>query len=665
MPSRLAVVLVLLLLATPAVVFWLWLVIVPARVAILCPEGCWCDSAGYQIICLRASFNNIPVLLLRSITELYIADNNITSLKKDSFISTGLTELEKLSLERCELRTIEFGAFNGLSSLSYLSLSFNKISEIVPGTFEKMSRLEDLHLRFNKIRHLEIDVLSGLVNLKFIDLMGNEFQYLHPDLFVGLPNLELLDLDYNSHLKIPTDRHFINSPPLKRLYITKNNVRAVSAETFANLTALEWLGMGFNSLRSVDINILKALPKLSTLYLFYNPLQCDCQLQEVWRWCQDHNIQTAFGNIEPKCDTPSEVHGIWWGVLEKGQCLEGNISYLGDYKNTSYSYTPKEETDLYKNRLNFLREIQTPVYAFPFIFGILGNVIIIITIICNKDMRTIPNMYILNLAISDMIYLMVHFSEVCVNTTTSTTKWQNAMVICKVFPFFRRLSVGLAAYSVAVLSIQRYNVIVNPFHILVSSQPTWRGTVATIFGMWVVAALFAIPSAISGYLCRKCALVTCINYYQRVVLFELLVSCVFPLCLIAFSYIMTARHLVKSARPISEETRNSQLNTRKSTAKIVVGLTVVFLISSAPYHAFWTYIVFNEKSYLGNIIPNKDYYLQYIYLVSTCLLLINSCLNPVALFCTSGAFRRQCKRYLTCCGKVQSALSNFELTRRN
>jgi hypothetical protein len=60
---------------------------------------------------------------------------------------------------------------------------------------------------------------------------------------------------------------------------------------------------------------------------------------------------------------------------------------------------------------------------------------------------------------------------------------------------------------------------------------------------------------------------------------------------IAFAYIMTARHLVESSRSIFEGTQNPQLNTRRNTAKIVVGLTVIFLISYVPYHVFWTYSI--------------------------------------------------------------------------
>ena len=213
----------------------------------------------------------------------------------------------------------------------------------------------------------------------------------------------------------------------------------MSFETFTNVSALEALDLSYNNLRSVGINILAALPKLSEIYLQGNPLQCDCQLQE-WRWCQDHNIQTADKEIAPESDTPSEVEGIWWGVLEKGQCLQGKIHYYGGYINTSYNYTIIEVTDTEKNMdmgtptdmdthtgseqngyvSSVLKLYKVPGFTVPFMFGTTGNVILIITITCNKDMRTVPNMYILNVAISDMIYLIVLFFDVCANTISDT-----------------------------------------------------------------------------------------------------------------------------------------------------------------------------------------------------------------------------------------------------
>jgi Leucine-rich repeat (LRR) protein len=335
-----------LLLATPAVAFWLWLVIVPAKVAILCPVGCECDTAGFSILCSSKSLTAVPLIHLTDVRALLLSGNNIKLLKNDSFVS--MTELIFLDISKCELRTIELGAFkwltnltvlfmhenyiseilpgtfenlsslkyfnlnsntikhlnsamfsglgsfNGLKKLTHLSMWYNEISEILPGTFGNMSSLEKLDLSFNKIKLLNIGVFSGLVNLTYVYLTANELQYLHQHTFFGLPNTERLILRRTIALQLPTDSRFINSHYLPEPNIASSNISSLSVETFANVSALEMLDLRYNHMKTVDINILRIFPKLSKLYLYGNPIQCDCQLQEVWRWCEDRNIQTVY-----------------------------------------------------------------------------------------------------------------------------------------------------------------------------------------------------------------------------------------------------------------------------------------------------------------------------------------------------------------------------------
>ena len=184
-----------------------------------------------------------------------------------------------------------------------------------------------------------------------------------------------------------------------------------------------------------------------------------------------------------------------------------------------------------------------------------------------------------------------------------------------------------------------------------------------------MAALFALPATLSNYLCIDRFLFFNTNYYQHVALFQLLVSCVLPFFVIAFSYIMIAHHLLKNSRSFSEGTQNPRLNTRKSTAKVVIVLAFIFLISYVPYHIIEVYghfsnnLDFCSSKFSDEILRIKS--LIDINVILHLLVSFNSCLNPVALFCTSRAFRRHIKRCLTCCCKEKSSSTDFQLTRRN
>jgi hypothetical protein len=101
-------------------------------------------------------------------------------------------------------------------------------------------------------------------------------------------------------------------------------------------------------------------------------------------------------------------------VCSSDLCLQDNIYYNGDYENTSYSYTLIEDiTNSRDNETekfyNFVNPYVLTVAAVLFPFGTTFNIILIIIITHNKDMQAVPHMYILNLAVSDIIILTLNF----------------------------------------------------------------------------------------------------------------------------------------------------------------------------------------------------------------------------------------------------------------
>ncbi|XP_065158890.1 cholecystokinin receptor type A-like [Atheta coriaria] len=47
--------------------------------------------------------------------------------------------------------------------------------------------------------------------------------------------------------------------------------------------------------------------------------------------------------------------------------------------------------------------VQIPLYAIIFLLAVIGNTLVIVTLVQNQRMRTITNLFLLNLAVSDLL----------------------------------------------------------------------------------------------------------------------------------------------------------------------------------------------------------------------------------------------------------------------
>ncbi|GFG34947.1 hypothetical protein Cfor_10662, partial [Coptotermes formosanus] len=654
-PVRVAAVFLLLL---PAFILWLWLIEEAIRTSIQCPSECWCDPGRRTADCSNASFEDIPRSFHEDIRDLRMDHNNITILKIDAFSSVGLYFLETISVCHTGLTMIEPGAFRGLPKLEQLHLHNNWISRLQPGTFTNLTNLRGLHLANNRIRSLESGLFTDLINLDYISLESNliqqleadvflglarlrnlwlsenEISYIHPVMFKHMKKLRLICLDNNTKLQVPTDKPFLDVPTLENLFISNCNITTLSARTFQKTNNLTTLYLHGNNLKTFDMTIAKVLPYISVLYLYNNPLQCDCQLLKLWQWCRDHKVKTGIEDDVPRCGGPDQLSGLWWGVLRQAQCKNNEVQFTGDYK--SIVHEAVHRNDELEKHWNFLKYGQTSVYAILFLIGTVGNTTLIIIIVCNKRMRTVSYAYILNLAVGDLLSLTMNLP--LYQAMVLSQNWVLGEFLCKMAVFLRPLSIGVCGFSITVLSVQRYYATLGSLRL--STRLT---TFKIILAVWIIAICCALPSSFSVHVDHNMICTSDnIEYYRMIDLFHLLTFCVIPLCVIAAMYVMTARQLMITARRMQKEAKAC-----KTLAKVVLGLTVVFFVSFVPYHVLWTVI-------LWEIIP-FDLEMTYVVFMSSCLLVFNSCFNPVALYCTSVTFRKQFQHYLLGCFRRENA----------
>ncbi|XP_069696517.1 uncharacterized protein [Periplaneta americana] len=646
------------LLIVPAAVFWIWLMKEGIRQAHNCPYDCWCSAAETAVECIHASLQNIPVGLHPRIKDLTLNHNNISVLRRNHFTDAGLMALETLTLENNGISTIEPGAFNGLPKLhnlhlkdnnlsvlelgifgnlkvlSGLHIAGNKLKTITPGVFIDLESLYYLSLETNEIKYLRQDMFIGLTNLRNLWLSDNKISHLDPDVFKLMPVLSLISLRDNEDLYIPTDKYFLNTPHVTTYMLSDCNIKSLSAISFELSPKVSSLRLENNSITTIDLEMLHSLPELRTLSLFGNPLHCDCDMRKVWQWCEEYNIGTGFEDKVPTCDAPDEVSGLWWGVLKTADCSSNVAIFKGDYKSVVHKPVPYNSE--FEDFIYFLKYVQSTVYGILFLIGAIGNITVLIIISCNKRMRTVPNSYIFNLAVGDLLNLTVNLP--LHQASNLSPQWLAKEGLCKFGVFLQELSIGVSAFSVVVLSIQRYFATSGSTHL-----STRNATVFAIAAVWIIASCCALPAAFSVHVEDEflCSYYKSAEYFRMTVTFQLLVFCVIPVCVIVYMYVMTARNLVQETNCSNEENRR-----RKTLAKIVIGIAIVFFISFVPYHVLFTVVFWSEEFF--------SLALGYLMFACSCLLVLNPCLNPVSLCCTSVTYKKLFKHYLLCCCRSRS-----------
>uniref|UniRef100_A0A8C3VJB4 Neuromedin-B receptor n=1 Tax=Catagonus wagneri TaxID=51154 RepID=A0A8C3VJB4_9CETA len=302
-----------------------------------------------------------------------------------------------------------------------------------------------------------------------------------------------------------------------------------------------------------------------------------------------------------------------------------------------------------------IRCVIPSLYLLIITVGLLGNIVLVKIFITNSAMRSVPNIFISNLAAGDVLLLLT-----CVPVDASRyflDEWMFGKVGCKLIPVIQLTSVGVSVFTLTALSADRYRAIVNPMDIQTSGAVLW--TCVKAGGIWVFSVLLAVPEAVFSEVARINALdngsfTACIPYPQTdelhpkihsVLIF--LVYFLIPLVIISVYYYHIAKSLIKSAHNLPgeyNEHTKKQMETRKRLAKIVLVFVGCFVFCWFPNHILYMYRSFNYNE----IDPSLGHMI--VTLVARVLSFCNSCVNPFALYLLSESFRRHFNNQL-CCGR--------------
>jgi neuropeptide Y receptor len=141
-------------------------------------------------------------------------------------------------------------------------------------------------------------------------------------------------------------------------------------------------------------------------------------------------------------------------------------------------------------RLPWLMALFIVFYSLIFLLGICGNALVVFVVGRNKSMQTITNIFITNLAVSDimMCMLAVPFTPM----SFFFNSWVFGKPLCHIVPMTLCISVYVSTLTSTAIAVDRYFVIVYPF------KPRMKVymCVLMIVAIWIISISISLPLGI-------------------------------------------------------------------------------------------------------------------------------------------------------------------------
>ena len=271
---------------------------------------------------------------------------------------------------------------------------------------------------------------------------------------------------------------------------------------------------------------------------------------------------------------------------------------------------------------------KTVLFAVTNVVAILGNLLTLCAVYHNHRLRTIPNIFVIALAVSDIL-----MSTICMPFTVASLfhgRWIFDETVCRFQAFdifaFGKCSLG----TMAAIAVSRYFCVVN-----------WEKYLSLIKKKRALMYIFIYPillfkNASIGFQPGKAM---CLYKFESNIAYSASILCCFittPLIIITICYVKVFRAVSRSNRVFSLENNPELLRVNVEEAKVTKRLVAVVV----GFACCWlpVFVVDNIDMARGEpTLPRQ------VYLTNSLLIYLSSTINPFIYCATDKRFRREYK----------------------
>ncbi|XP_029546096.1 probable G-protein coupled receptor 83 [Salmo trutta] len=295
-------------------------------------------------------------------------------------------------------------------------------------------------------------------------------------------------------------------------------------------------------------------------------------------------------------------------------------------------------------------------YSVIIIISLFGNIVVCHVVIKNKKMHSVTSLFIINLAVADLMITLLNTPFTLARFVNST--WVFGKTMCHVSRFTQYCSVHVSVLTLVAIALDRHQIVMHPMRQRISM---FRGMIGIVV-IWVMASCFSLPHAIYQKLLwfdfGKVRMVCLPSFpqpsdvfwkYLDLATFFLLY--LLPLSIISIAYIIVAKKLwmrnaigdVTLAQYVAHRQR------KKMTLKMLMLVVAVFAICWFPLNCY--VILVSSQAINTN---NAIYFTFHWFAMSS------TCYNPFIYCWLNGSFRTELKS-LSCPDQMEENLSRQTL----
>lgn len=287
------------------------------------------------------------------------------------------------------------------------------------------------------------------------------------------------------------------------------------------------------------------------------------------------------------------------------------------------------------------------MYVLLFFIGVSGNSLVVYVVLRNKAMQSITNVFIANLAISDimMCLLAVPFTPL----SYFMNSWIFGEVLCHIVPMTLGICVYVSTLTSTAIAVDRYFVIVYPF------KPRMKTCVCLlmIVAIWIISVSISLPLGIYQNIVQEDNRKSCKEKWpkeqarQFFTVTSLVLQYIVPCSVITYCYSKVSLALRKRSKSrigsgsVSRERDEMEIRRKKRTNKMLIAMVTIFVCCWLPINLVLLVAEYHELFGQTSFFP-------LIFLTSHVIAMSSTIYNPFLYAWMNDNFKKEFKLVLPC-----------------